>query len=92
MYFEIEKEITPEERDIYKFNVFDHNAVFVGLSREIKPKGKRKWQRVQWWDKYNARDCNLPQPELTLGIRAEALEIMQSMCKVSTWDEWKAKQ
>lgn len=82
-------ELDDFNREVYGFNVFDFNIVFVEYSKEEKPKGKRTWKRTQWWDNYRLRDSTCQEPPLTFEIRQIALEKVSSYLKVLSWDEWK---
>lgn len=79
-----------ETKECYHFNVFDLNVVFVYYRVVSKPKGKKTWKVLYYWDKYNERDCN-PEPELSNEVRQLALTQTQTLIKVQTWKEWKTK-
>lgn len=89
MRIEVEKNIDAETKDTWHFNLFDLNAVFVGWTRESKPKGKRKWVIVDSWDKYS-RDKQI-EPPLPEQIRSEALSEVYKLIRIFTYDEWKEK-
>ena len=55
-----------------------------------KPKGKRKWNAVKMWDKYNIPYLNTCQePALPESIKVLAKHKLVEMINVKTWDEWK---
>jgi hypothetical protein len=87
MRIEIEKPIDAENAEIWAFNLIGLTVVFTGWYKQTKPKGKRKWNTIQVWDKY--RNNSVKEPHLPLGIRAEALDKACSFIKVKTWNEWK---
>lgn len=91
MRFEIEKVIDNETKEVWVFNMFDLNAVFVSWKMEKKQKGKRKWALEKFWDKYRRIDpyMSINEPELPEAIRNEALSIAISHLRVKTWNEWK---
>lgn len=90
MRIEIEKQIDAETKEVWSFNMFDLNAVFVHWSREVKPKGKRKWTVVKFWDRYNRREYTMgSEPILPETIRSEVLSEVMKYVRVFTWDEWK---
>jgi hypothetical protein len=92
MRIEVEKQIDAETKEVWSFNMFDLNAVFVAWHREVKPKGKRKWTIEAFWDKYGRREYKMvEEPTLPLGIRAEVLDKVMEYVKVNTWSEWKAR-
>ena len=91
MRIEVEKQINNETREVWSFNTFDLNAVFVGWHREVKPKGKRKWTIEKYWDRYARRDFNMAtEPEIPEIIRDEALTKLTQLLRVFTWQEWKS--
>lgn len=91
MRIEVEKQIDAETKEVWSFNMFDLNAVFVAWHREVKPKGKRKWTIEAFWDKYGRKEHKMAsEPTLPLGIRAEVLDRVMKYVKVKTWDEWKS--
>lgn len=94
MRIEIEKQIDAETKEVWSFNMFDLNAVFVAWHIETKPKGKRKWTIEKFWDKYNhRRNIGMVQePELPEDIKAQVKEEVIKKIKVLTWDEWKPKK
>lgn len=90
MTLTIEINVDSETREYYGFNVFDDmSCVFVSFRTESKPKGKRKWKRTNFWDKYSQRDSTIPEPVLTQNIKDLALERIISLIKIKTWDEYK---
>lgn len=92
MKVEIEKQIDAETKEIWSFNVFDLNAVFVSWHRKVKPKGKRKWTVNAFWDKYsNRREYKMvSEPVLPETIKSEVLSEVMKCVRVRTWDEWKS--
>ena len=87
----IEKQIDDYTKEVWSFNTFDLNAVFIAWHREVKPKGKRKWTIEKFWDKYGRSTHMSSEPVLTENIRSEVLSEMMKHIKVYTWDEWNAK-
>ena len=77
MRIEIEKQIDEETKECWGFNLFDLTAVFVTWHKEIKPKGKRKWTVVAFWDKYGRN--NMEEPLLPINIKSEALENVKEL-------------
>lgn len=95
MRIEIENQIDAEAKEVWSFNVFDLNIVFIAWHIETKPKGKRKWTIEKFWDKYNhRRHIGMAQePELPEIIRKKVLhEVVTNRIKVLTWGEWKDKK
>ncbi len=86
----IRKELDQETAEEFEFASFDFDIVFIGYRIESKPKGKRNWKTVKFWDKYSQRDSTIEEPVLSLGIRAEVLEKAQSLIKIKTWNEFKS--
>ena len=81
-----------ETKELWSFNMFDLNAVFVAWHREVKPKGKRKWTIEKFWDKYGRREYNMvSEPVLPEIIRSEVLSEVMKYVRVHTWDEWNAR-
>jgi hypothetical protein len=92
MRIEIEKQIDPETKEVWHFNMFDLHAVFVSWSRQIKPKGKRKWIIEKFWDKYGRREYTMVnEPNLPDSIRDEVRSEVMKYISVSTWAEWKSR-
>jgi len=92
MRIEIIKQIDAETRCVWEFNLFDISAVFVGWRKETKPKGKRIWKLVEYWNYYNERDSSVKRPpKLTKEIREEVVEEIIKIVRVFTWSEWKQK-
>ena len=89
MRIEIVKQIDAETKEVWSFELFALNAVFVAWKREIKPKGKKKWTIVIFWDRYY-RNSPITEPILPEIIRSEVLSEVTKYVKVYTWDEWKA--
>ena len=93
MRIEVEKQIDAETKEIWSFNLFDLNAVFVAWHREVKPKGKRKQTIQAFWDKYGRHDYKMSEePVLPEIIRSEALSKVMECVRIHTWSEWKARQ
>ena len=91
MQIEVIKQIDGENRETYRFNMFDTIAVLVRYFKENKPKGKRTWKIVAFWDTYNTIESKIEEPELSESIRNEALNELFKLCQVKTWAEWKSK-
>ena len=91
MKITIEKQINDHTKEVWFFNTFDLNAVFIAWHREVKPKGKRKQTIEKFWDKYGRSTHMSSEPVLTENIRSEVLSEMMKHIKVYTWDEWNAK-
>ena len=90
MQLEIKVEIDAETNEYWGFNLFDLNVIFVRYHKEYKPKGKRKWQIVSFWDKYQRQSYNMiSEPNLPPEIKERALNEITAKIKVRTWDEWK---
>ena len=90
MRIEIIKQIDDETREVFCFNMFDLNAVFVTWHKETKTKGKRKWSIADFWDKYARVGQKMStEPELPEIIRSEAISEIMKFVRVKTWDEWK---
>jgi len=92
MRIEVQKQIDAETKEVWSFNVFDLNAVFVGWHREVKPKGKRKWVVEAFWDKYGREHRMSEEPVLPENIRNEALSEVMKHAIVYTWDEWNGRR
>lgn len=89
MRIQIEVQIDDENKEVWGFNLFDLNLVFVTWHLEFKPKGKRKWEIVKYWDKYGRYTSQMViEPMLTQHIKEKALLQVIEMIKVKTWDEW----
>jgi len=86
---EIEKQINETTKEVFRFNLFDLTAVLVYWSIQEKPKGKRKFSIIDYWDRYDRRYRTKPEPNLPDQIRAEALIKLMALVRVKTWDEWK---
>lgn len=90
MRIKIEKQINAETKETWSFNTFDLNVVFVGWKCETKPKDKRKWIILSYWDKYSHRGYGgIEEPALPEDIKNQALNEVIKHIKVQTWDEWK---
>ena len=89
MRIEIIIPIDSETQEVYHFNTFDLTAVFIYYAKQIKPKGKRKWTNINWWDKYNTRDSRIPEPELTEDVKSKVLSKAKESITVKTWAEYK---
>lgn len=87
----ITKEISATEKEEYGFTVINgNNIVFTHYTRLVKPAGKRLWRVDGSWDKYRReQDNTIVPPELTLGLRAEALDKYITTIRVMTWDEFR---
>jgi hypothetical protein len=91
MRIDIVKQIDKDTREIWGFNTFDFNAVFVRWHKEVKPKNKRKWVMIDFWDKYSRRHPMMSEePILPEAIKSEALNELTKFVRVRTWDEWKS--
>ena len=89
MQIQVKEQIDAETNEVWFFNMFDLNAVLVCWHKETKPKGKRTWKIVEFWDKYGRREWQMSkEPVLPDGIRKEALLQVIEKIKVKTWDEW----
>ncbi len=92
MRIEVKKQIDAETNEVWSFNMFDLNAVFVCWHKEKKPKGKRTWNIVEFWDKYGRREHTMSaEPTLPDEIKTEALNEIMKCVRVNTWSEWKAR-
>ena len=92
MRVKVEKQIDAETKEVWLFNIFGLNAVFVYWQRETKPKGKRKWIIEKFWDKYNRQEYDMAcEPVLPETIRSEVLTEVFKYIRVCTWDEWEAR-
>jgi len=90
MRVEIVKEVNRHLRQTWMFHIFDLNIVFIKYKVEQKPPRKRKWTIIELWDKYGRRhDTMIEEPVVQEHIKREALEKVQNMLKVLTWEEWK---
>ena len=84
MRIEVELNIDTETKDVYGFTLIDGlNVVFTSYHREIKPKGKRIWKIIQFWDKYS-RESNIEQPELPQNVRDLAFEKVITLINIKT--------
>jgi hypothetical protein len=93
MRIEITKQIDDETKEVWSFNMFDLNAVFIAWHREVKLKGKCKWTIESFWDKYGRREYAMAtEPILPEIIRSEALSEIMKHIRVHTWSEWKTKK
>ena len=84
----IEKQIDSETKEVWRFYMFDLNAVFIAWHKEIKPNGKRKWTVEKSWDKYN-RHNNILEPVLPESIKQDVHAEVVKLIKVQTWSEFK---
>ena len=76
-------------REVWAFRAFNHTIVFVSYAYMEKPKGKRTWNAVKMWDKYNSPYQNTCQePLLPDSIKELAKQKLVEMITVKTWDEW----
>ena len=90
MRIEVVRQIDTETNEVWSFHLFDLNAVFVAWHKETKPKGKRKWQITEFWDKYGVSNGQMSgEPILPEDIKNEALIKITERLRVFTWDEWK---
>lgn len=89
MRLSVEIDVDSENREIYEFNLFDLCFVFVKYTKQIKPKGKRSWKIISFWDKHMTRDSNILEPELSDVVRDLAIEKAKSLINIKTWDEFK---
>ena len=89
MRIEVEQQINEETKEVYSFNLFYTTAVFIGWSKQVKPKGKRVWRVKSCWDKYSERGSSAQEPELSEIIKSQALSKIIELCRVKTWAEWK---
>ncbi len=92
MTITIEKNINKETLETWGFNLFDLTAVFVLWQKWEKPKGKRKWTLVSYWNKYeeNRRVWqSTEEPPLSDSIKAEVAEEIGKRILVKSWKEWK---
>lgn len=91
MRFFIEINIDSETREYYEFNLFDDmSCVFVSFKTESKPKGKRRWEQINYWTVYNKRDSTITEPVLNQNIKDLVMEKVISLIKIKTWDEYKS--
>lgn len=88
MMIEVIIDVDSETRKVYSFNLFDLIVVFVKYRKESKPKRKKNWITIEFWDKYE-RNNRTPEPELTMNIRDLALEKTKNLVVVKTWSEFK---
>jgi len=87
---EIVKQIDAETRERWGFLMFEVTAVFVGWHKETKPKGKRNWLNVAFWDKYARMDYRMAdEPKIPESMKAEVIQEITELLKVKSWDEWK---
>lgn len=92
----VRKELSDTDAEQFEFIVFDNfTLVFVRYYRYNKPKGKRKWEIVKYWDKYSQRDSTTVEPILTDEIKNDAIRnfthMVTNKITVKTWTEWKDK-
>lgn len=80
-----------DTREVYSFNLFNLNAVFVEFHKEIRPKRKRNWRIVDYWSKYDSRKNNIEEPELPEIIKSQALTEVFKLVKIKTWNEYNGK-
>ncbi len=89
MYIQVEKYIDPENKEVYSFCLFDLTFVFNSYQLQTKPKPKRNWTNLKYWDRLYTRDSNIIEPILTDEIRELAMLEAQKQIKVQTWKEYK---
>lgn len=89
MNVEITINIDSENRETYHFVLFDFTLVFDKYWLETKPKPKRTWSTIKFWNRLSTRDSNTIEPILTDEIRKLALLEAQKQIKVQTWSEYK---
>lgn len=77
------------EREVWSFNVFDFNIVLIGYSLQSKTPTQRKWRYSTYWNKYARRNSIESPKEIPLEVSEAAKRKVNSLIKVSTWDEWK---
>lgn len=86
----IVSDICEETREIYEFNLFDLDLVFVLFRLETKAFKKRKWRIKSIWDKYGKESNNtIEEPKLPSFVIEQALSIARLQLKVKTWKEFK---
>lgn len=77
------------EEWVFNGEYFLPNLVLVGYTKAEIPAGKRKPVIVERFVHNDQRTSNVPCPELTDEIKAEAMAEFVSMLKVVTWKEYK---
>jgi hypothetical protein len=91
MIIEIEKLIDAETKEVWAFDMFGLNAVFVSWHRQTRQKGKRKWTIEKFWDRHGCREYNMvKEPKLPEIIKNEVLSEAVKYVKIHTWDGWKS--
>lgn len=90
MRIEVEKIINETLKEVYYFNQFDFNIVFVEYLKFQKV--KRTWTKIECWDNYDKRNCTIEQPILSEEIKNLAYQETVKYIKVQTFAEWKNKK
>jgi hypothetical protein len=90
MRINVTVDLSKTEKEVYGFNLFDLNAVFVTYHKEEIPAGKRKWRIVSFWDNYSRESTIKMPPALPDEIKALAFMKVQELIKVKTWAEYKS--
>jgi hypothetical protein len=92
MTIEVVKKNDEYTKEVWRFNMFDLNAVFIYWHKEIKPKGKRKWAIESHWNRQDRYGFKMIQePVLPETIKSEVIQKIIEHIKVNTWDEWKTR-
>lgn len=92
MRISVENLINTELKEVFTFNQFDLNIVFVEYLVMEKPKGKRLWKVTNKWDKYSRTDyIQLHEPILSEDIKDLVLKKTVEQIKILTFKEWKQK-
>lgn len=86
----IEISIDSEHKETYEFMKSESTFVFVGYTLKSKPKGKRMWRTIKYWDKYS-RESTIDEPIITEKVREQALIKAKEIIEIKTWYEWKGK-
>lgn len=93
MKIEITKEISPTERHIYWFDVFDNLQVVLSCFYvECKLTSKRKFTVTDKWDGIMHRNNTIPEPELTLEIRGMVMDEAINKISILSRTEYKDKR
>jgi hypothetical protein len=93
MKINVEKEISPTERHVYWFDVFDNlQVVLSAFYIESKLPGKRKFTVTEKWDGIMHRNSTIDEPELTLGIRGIVRDEVINKISILSRTEWKNKR
>lgn len=86
MRIEVEKQIDAETKEVWSFDMFDLNAVFVAWRREKKQKDNYKWVIEEFRSESIDEETVLSEI-----IRNEALSKIMEHIRIYTLSEWKAK-